>query len=85
MEWGKDDYDNVNLIFLHGGYGSYGGHSHALVDAFYHHKVLGDLNLVEYLKSCGFDIATLKFSIQHSDPRARDGSPVPHDLSKKRR
>jgi hypothetical protein len=84
VEWGKDDCDNVGLHFLHGGYGSYGGHSHALIDAFYNHKVLNDMNLVEYLESNGFDITTLKFSISVPEPRARDGSLPPEHLRKRR-
>lgn len=82
IEWGKDDCDNVGLQFLHGGYGSYGGHSHALIDAFYHHKVLGDMNLIDYLKDNGFDLTTLKFSISVPEPRARDGSLPPEHLRK---
>jgi hypothetical protein len=82
VEWGKDDCDNVGLVFLHGGYGAYGGHSHALIEAFYKYKVLDDMNLIDYLKDNGFDITTLKFSVAVAEPRAHDGSLPPGHLRK---
>lgn len=77
VAWGKDDGGHVGLILLHGAYGAYAGHTLALDDALRRLKVYDNMSLVEYLDSCGFDITTLKFSINHSDPRGQDGSLPP--------
>lgn len=75
----QQDQEHTGVTYLYGAYGAYKADTVWLMQAFENVKIFDKQTLVEYLKQEGFDLTTLKFSIQQVEPRGRDGSSPPGD------
>ncbi len=68
MAWGKSAGENSDHHFAWGGGGASKSDAN-LLSCFFFNTKLGDKTLIEELKDRGYDLTTIKFSIQKSDDR----------------
>lgn len=65
VSYGRTARDNEpSVVYSHGGHGTNKGHANMLIHVFEELKVFDNLTLVDYLREAGYDLTTLKLSIQ---------------------